>query len=292
MTDSRGAPQNLRSLSTRIENLARDRGRQVKRIQRVIANTVVGQMLPAGVLKGGTAMKLRVGEAASRFTPDLDATRDRSLSQETYVDRLEEGLSEGWEGFTGTLARLPAPEPEGVPEEYVMQPFDIRLAYRSRHWLTVRFELGCDEVGSTAEVDARLAQDIRDLFSAIGLPEPEPLPVLAVEHQVAQKLHACTSVNPKTGINERAHDLVDLQILEQEEKIDMAAVDAVATRLFAARRSTSWPPTVRAYEGWETIYASAADGLDVLADVHAAVEWANDFIARATRARGAPGDAR
>lgn len=168
-----------------------------------------------------------------------------------------------------------------------MQPFDIRLAYMDRHWLTVRFELGRDEMGSTEEVQTRLAQDILDLFSAIGLPEPQPLPVLAVEHQIAQKLHACTSVNQKTGANERAHDLVDLQILEQEERIDMTAVDALATRLFDARRGTPWPPTVRAYEGWDTIYASAADGLDVLEDVHAAVEWANDLIARAIRARAA-----
>lgn len=163
MTTSREAPPNLRSLTTRIDNLARERGRQVKRIQRAIANTVVGQMLPAGVVKGGTAMKVRVGEEASRFTPDLDAARDSSLTLEDYLDRLDEALTEGWGGFTGTITRLPTPQPEGVPEEYVMQPFDIRLAYRDRHWLTVRFELGRDEVGSTEEVETRLAQDILDL---------------------------------------------------------------------------------------------------------------------------------
>lgn len=284
MTVSRETPPSLRSLSARIENFARERGRPVRRVQRVIANAVVGQMLPAGVIKGGTAIKLRVGEQASRFTPDLDASRDSLLSLEDYLDRLDDGLADGWGGFTGTLARLPAPQPDGVPEEYVMQPFDIRLSYLGRHWLTVRFELGRDEVGSTEEVEIRLAHDILDLFSAIGLPEPQPLPVLAVEHQIAQKLHACTSVNPKTGANERAHDLVDLQILEQEETIDMTAVNALATRLFNARRGTPWPPTVQAHEGWDTIYASAADGLNVLEDVHAAVRWANDFIARATRA--------
>ncbi len=284
MTGSREPPRNLRSLTTRIENLARERGRPVKRIQRVIANTVVGQMLPASVVKGGTAMKLRVGEQASRFTPDLDASRDRSLSLQEYLDRLDDGLAAGWEGFTATLTRLAAPQPEGVPAEYVMQPFDIRVAYLTRHWLTVRFELGRDEVGSTAEAESRIAQDILDMFAEIGLPAPAPLPVLAVEHQIAQKLHACTTANPATGTNQRAHDLVDLQILEQEERIDMAAVDALATRLFVARRGTPWPPTVRAYAGWDTIYASAAEGLGVHTDVHAAVEWANDFIARAARA--------
>jgi hypothetical protein len=77
------------------------------------------------------------------------------------------------------------------------------------------------------------------------------------------------------------------RILAQEVKIDMTAVDAVATRLFDARRGTPWPPTVRAYAGWDTIYASAADGLDVLRDLHTAVQWANDFIARVIRERPA-----
>ena len=62
----------------------------------------------------------------------------------------------------------------------------------------------------------------------------------------------------------------------------MAEVAAIATRLFAARRSHPWPPTVVAYEGWDTIYAAAAEGLDVLDNVSAAVAWANDFIARAS----------
>jgi len=47
-------PTNLRSLEARIDNLARRRGRPVRRIQRAVANTVVGQMLPPGVVKGGT----------------------------------------------------------------------------------------------------------------------------------------------------------------------------------------------------------------------------------------------
>jgi hypothetical protein len=278
-----GPPSNLRSLTTRIDNLAREQGRPVRRIQRAVANTVVGQMLPPGVVKGGTAMKLRVGEAGSRFTPDLDVARAASLTLEVYLGELGDRLAEGWGGFTGTVTELDGPQPTGVPEEYVMQPFEIRLAYRSRHWLTVPFELGRDEIGSTSRVELRIADDIVEMFETLGLDRPAPIPLLAIDHQVAQKLHACTSVNPKTGGNERAHDLVDLQILEQEEEIDFAALGATAERLFAARRSHRWPPTVVAYDGWATIYAEAADGLEVIDNVDDAVEWANDFIARATR---------
>jgi hypothetical protein len=276
-------PSNLRSLTTRIDNLARQRGRPVRRIQRVVANTVVGQMLPSGVVKGGTALKLRVGEAGSRFTPDLDAARSANVTLEDYLTALGNRLARGWAGFTGTAVELDVPKPENVPEEYVMQPFEIRLSYRSRHWLTVPFELGHDEIGSTAHPEFRLAEDIVQLFDDLGLDAPAPIPVLAVEHQVAQKLHACTFVSPKTGRNERAHDLVDLQILAQEESLDMPAIGATAQRLFAARHGHSWPPTVVAHEGWATIYAEAADGLDVISNIEEAVAWTNDFIARATR---------
>jgi hypothetical protein len=273
-------PTNLRSLEKRIDNLASRLGRPVRRIQRAVANTVVGQMLPPGVVKGGTAMKLRVGEAGSRFTPDLDAARAGSLTLDDYLDELGDKLAEGWGGFTGTVSELQAPEPEGVPDDYVMRPFDIRLAYRSQHWLTVRFELGHDEIGSTKTHDLRIAQDIIEAFDILGLDTPAPIPLLPLPHQIAQKLHACTTVNPKTGRNERAHDLVDLQLLDQEEAIDMAEVAAVATRLFAARRTHPWPPTVMAHDGWDTVYAAAAEGLDVLDNVTDAVAWANAFIAR------------
>lgn len=36
-----------------------------------------------------------------------------------------------------------------------MQPFEIKLSYEGRHWLTVPFELGHDEIGSTRRVSAR-----------------------------------------------------------------------------------------------------------------------------------------
>jgi hypothetical protein len=48
--------------------------------------------------------------------------------------------------------------------------------------------------------------------------------------------------------------------------------------LFAARRSHTWPPVVVEYPSWATIYAEAADGLDVIANVSDAVVWANEFI--------------
>jgi len=276
-------PSNLRSLQARIDNEAAARNQPVRRIMRAVANVAVGQMLPPSVVKGGTAMKLRVGEPGSRFTPDFDASRSTEISLDDYIDELADRLADGWSGFTGTVEQEDAATPDGVPAEYVMQPFSIRLAFRGRHWLTVAFELGHDEIGSTKHHDLRIADDLIKLFGSLGLETPEPIPVLASDHQIAQKLHACTYINPKTGQNDRAHDLVDLQILEQEEVIDIAAVAATGKRLFAARQGHAWPPTVVQYDRWETIYTEAASGLDVINNVTDAVTWANDFIARAVK---------
>ncbi len=273
-------PGNVNHLRSLTDSIAKAQDREINRVQRAVANTIVGQMLPPGVVKGGTAMKLRVGEASSRFTPDLDAARALGLTLEEYLDQLGERLRGGWNGFTGTVRAADPPQPVGVPVDYVMTPYEIKLAYRSRAWLTVRFELGRDEVGSTLVAEPRMAQDIAGIFSALGLPQPEPIPLLAVEHQIAQKLHACTFIDPRSGVNERAHDLVDLQILEQEEEIDFKATAVTARRLFESRHAHSWPPTVRAFPRWAGIYLAAADGLKVLQSVEEAVDWANELVGR------------
>lgn len=217
----RTPPSNLRSLETRIANVAKENGRPIRRVQRAVANTIIGQMLPPGVVKGGTAIKLRVGEARSRFTVDLDAARHADVELDDYLDELAERLMVGWDGFTGTVEALEPAQPFGIPDEYVMVPFVIRLAFRGRHWLSVTFELGRDEVGSTADAETRIASDLVELFDTLGLAAPGPVPLLGVEHQIVQKLHACTSQGRITGTNDRAHDLVDLQILVQEEPIDL-----------------------------------------------------------------------
>lgn len=277
-------PGNVSDLNRRINARASSRGIAVRLIQRLIADTVAAQMLPPGVVKGGAAIQARAGALGSRFTADFDAARASKVPLDVYLEQLEESLVRGWGDFTGTLAEGERHVVDDVPEDYIMRPFNIRLAYRGKHWLSVLFELGRDEIGSTERCEQRLAPDTVDLFREVGLPEPRPVSVLATAHQVVQKLHACTQVSSKTGRNERAHDLVDLQILDQEETIDMAAVNELGTRLFASRHEQAWPPTVVAYPDWNGLYSDAAGGLGVLQEVDAAVEWANGFIARAVEA--------
>lgn len=224
-------------------------------------------------------MQIRFGDAESRATRDLDAARAAELTLEAYLEQLDERLAAGWPDFTGTVRDASGPSPADVPPDYVMRPFQIRLSYKGSFWFNVPFELGRDEVGSTMDPEVRMSPSITDLFARLGLPAPEAIALLPVDHQMAQKLHACTWLD-RNGENDRAHDLVDLQILVREEAPDPGRVRTTARRLFESRRAQAWPPTVTAHGQWDTLYAAAAEGLDVIPTVEEAVSWTNSLIVR------------
>ncbi|PWV73174.1 Nucleotidyl transferase AbiEii toxin, Type IV TA system [Prauserella marina] len=110
-----GAPTGVRSLEQRIRNLEGDEGLAQRR-KVSMALVVVGQMLPEGAIKGGSAMALRYGRG-TRFTQDLDAARVQSLAQ--FRSDFEEALGKGWAGFSGRLVEKAAPRPPTVPRAYV-----------------------------------------------------------------------------------------------------------------------------------------------------------------------------
>jgi len=122
-------------------------------------------------------------------------------------------------------------------------------------------------------------------LDAIGLPAPGQLPVLSLRHQIAQKLHACTSPDNPPWTNDRSHDLVDLQLAMTVFDGSHGDIAVVARRLFAYRDRHPWPPVVTAREGWPGLYSNQADGLPVLADIEAAVTWVNQLISRIDLAR-------
>lgn len=144
----------------------------------------------------------------------------------------------------------------------------------------LKFELGHNELGDADEPEYQLAADLADLFTEVGVPAPRPVPVMRTEHQIAQKLHAATEAG-----SERARDLVDLQLLDRQEALDLAKVAATCIRLFDYRRQQQWPPMIVAGPQWDTLYAEAATGLDVIPTVDVAVSWTNDFIQRIVTAR-------
>lgn len=268
-------PRNLTSLNQRLRNLAGDDALVLRR-RTTMALVIVGQMLPAAAIKGGSALALRYG-TDTRFTRDLDTARSGSLA--AFRSDFEERLRVGWCGFTGRLVERTPPRPQGVPSAYVMKPFDVKLDFEGRAWCTVPFELSDNELGDTDAPALALAPSIAALFTELGFDSPAPVPVVAVEHQIAQKIHASTAPG-----NDRARDLVDLQLLAAREDVDLATARAICTRLFAYRRAHAWRPTVVSGESWRSLYAEAATGLPVVSDLDAAIEWSNGFITQIDQA--------
>jgi hypothetical protein len=164
-----------------------------------------------------------------------------------------------------------------------MQPIDVHVTYRGSTFEKVPLELSREEFDVEIKNVDVIADEIVALFTNVGLDAPEAVTVLSVELQVVQKLHACTTPTGR-GRYERAHDLVDIQLLCRGEEIDLSSMDLLGRRVFHFRRRGEWPPTVVAHADWETLYSEASEGLDVL-PLAEAITWINALTDEAVHAR-------
>lgn len=265
-------PNSRRNLDLAIERAFGDRETSL-RMRRVLANVIVGQLIPDGVVKGGSAMKIRFGFAATRVSSDLDMARARGI--EAFISDLESSLAFGWNGFTGHVVRLRPAKPKNVPPEYVMQPFEIKLDYNEKPWITVPLEVGHDEIGDADDPEYFISDDIVDVFRKLGFPDPKPVPLMPLHHQIAQKLHGASEEG-----SSRAHDLIDLQVIVKHGDIDWRKTRETCIRLFSYRKKQAWPPVVTKGDGWEVLYDAQRTGLDVEAGLDDAIAWANGLIRR------------
>ena len=247
-------------------------GAKYVEIRSMIANTIVGQFLPEGVVKGGSALRLRYGLENTRVTVDFDTAHRNRL--EDFINTISSGLKEGWSDFSGEVVRREPAKPRNIPAQYVMQPFDVKLRYCRQPWCTVRLEAGYDEIGDAQVSEAFISEEIVEIFKTLCLDIPKPVPLMPLTHQVAQKLHGLSDIG-----GNRAHDLIDLQLIFAHGGVDLAEVHRIAKRLFANRRRQAWPPRIVKGTNWESLYADAKGSIDVLSSCDEAVMGANDLIA-------------
>ena len=223
---TRNAPNSRRNLDIAIQH---EFGENFIKIRTIMANVIVAQMLPNGAVKGGSAIKFRFGNEGTRFSDDLDTVQGKDLAM--FINALELELSKGWNGFTGhVVTRAPA-KPKGVPAQYVMQPFEVKLSYNSRPWFTVTLEVGHNEIGDADNPDWSISPDITAIFERLGFPAPGPVPLMQLRYQIAQKLHGVSE--PGSG---RAHDLIDLQRILSSEHVNFIELKETCKQLFAYRK--------------------------------------------------------
>ena len=101
-------------------------GTDAVRLSRQLANVIVGQMLPDGVIKGGSSLMFRYGSRLTRYTRDVDTAR--VMEHGEYVDRLQRALAAGWNGFT----TMPSTRSTATR----VSPMPLRFPSRARHGLT------------------------------------------------------------------------------------------------------------------------------------------------------------
>ena len=128
-------PNSMRHLDDAIRRASGGTADGYVRMRTLVTNAIVAQMLPDGVVKGGSAVRMRFGSGATRYTTDLNTAT--ASDPDEYAARLSEALAAGWEGFTGRVVRREPAAPPGIPGEYVMRPFDVKLSYLGKPWCTV-----------------------------------------------------------------------------------------------------------------------------------------------------------
>jgi hypothetical protein len=232
-----------------------------KRLSRIVANGIVIAALQRAshddgkslfLIKGGTQIELRLGLRA-RASADLDTLFRGEFS--TFLAALDEVLLDGLGPFT-----LQRTEPEDIDvASRTVNPrrMNVGIGLRGRTVLTVQLEVAPDEAGAGKTVDMIPVPSLEHF----GISSPGLAAALALEYQVAQKLHACTDPHTDERANLRVHDVVDLHLVRTTFFADgvppllreacLAVFDARAQEAAATGRDPRpWPPVVEAHGHW------------------------------------------
>lgn len=291
MSDN-SAPLNVAQLNERLAQVATQLGIPAARARVMLCTLVISQMLPdTVVVKGGMGVKLRLGELGTRATSDLDVST--GARGEAFEAAFASRLAEGWGkvppskgalkrdpnapkrvAFTATVRPGKTHDPGLTLPEYVMHPYRVSLAFLGVPWGAIDVEVSDPELEIDTHVHRELDGKLIEFGDLFGFGELQPVNLVSLEYQIAQKIHALTDPDYV-----RAHDLVDLQLLWSIGP-NLNELRDLCKRTFAWRRQQSWPPLpVRPMSDWALAYTDARAETEVngetpvLADINEARAW-------------------
>lgn len=190
--------------------------------------------------------------------------------------------------FSGQARPGRQPQPDNVPIECLMVPYIVTLHFMGTAWARVPVEVGHDEIGGLERTDntTKLAEQIVAVGEVLGFGELAPVPLMSLEQQIAQKIHAATEPS-----SQRAHDLIDLQLLwevaaEGGEGLEVPVLADLCRRTFSYRTRHKWPPKAAMSEVLEPAYAAAKEeacsyaesAIPFAGNINQACEWLNELI--------------
>lgn len=296
-------PLNVPQLSARLAQVAGGLGIPVARARVMLCTLIVSQMLPDAVaIKGGMGIKFRLGERGTRATSDLDvSTRVRG---EEFERAFRARLAEGWGSvppskgelrrnpdaadrvaFTATVRAAKLHDPGLARPEYVMHPYRVSIAFLGGPWGALDVEVSDPEIDPLAHTRNTIDDDLAQFGAYFGFGELQPVELVDLEYQIAQKIHAVT--DPSYA---RAHDLVDLRLLWNAGP-DLSSLHRLCERTFDWRDQQPWPPLpLRPMADWALAYGDAREETEmngqtpVLKDIAAARDWFAQIIETIARA--------
>lgn len=244
----------LPDLNRALDDVASDLKLPIPRVRTTFVGVVTAQMLPDSVaLKGGLAIKLKLGELGTRATSDLDAVYTDAYSK--TLEEIKDRCRAGWGlvppskrqrranpdapdrvAFTGTVKELQQYDPGVQQPQYLMRPVRVSLSFLGKPWGAIDLELAHPETTKELSPPSQMDAELTERFENFGFGILAPVRFLAVEVQIAQKIHALTHPN-----SDRAHDLVDLQLLWTDE-VDRQSLRRACEATFRYRKEHSWPP--------------------------------------------------
>lgn len=286
----RNPPRSKRELDGWVAKTARTIGFTDGRLGWILASSIAVGVLqratyvdegPRFLLKGGAYLELRLGLQA-RATKDVDTLFRGTFDD--FVDVLDSCLT-SWGPLV--VSRTEIEIIDDVPRVIKPRRFFMVLSVNGKTWRKVKIEVSADEAGVGRSFDNSPTASL----AHFGLPSPGALAGIAVDDQVAQKVHACTDPNvPPGSVNRRARDVVDLLLLRDAfypGNSELPALRLACVALFESRAAEcplfglpprTWPPVVVAHANWVADFARACSEADVDRDLDDSLRQVNGWI--------------
>jgi len=260
-----------------------------KRLGWLVASTVVVAALqralgddqrPVFLIKGGAYIEFNLGLRA-RTTQDVDTLFRGGVDE--FLGRLDEALAGPWGPFT-----LDRTEVEVIDAPKLIKPrrLWVQVVAKGAVWRRIQVEVSFPE-GDMAKRSQRVRPPNIGFF---GLTTPEEFIGVAMDYQVAQKLHAASDPDAQDYENQRVHDICDLLLVKDAfypgsppASLKTACVDIFDFRADEAaqlgRPVRRWPPVFVINEYWRLNYPALAESLGITLTIDEAVATIEAWVA-------------
>lgn len=225
----------------RLREIAGSKNLPIERLERQLAHLVLSQVLArliaadpqSAEFKGGTALAWRLALSAARPTRDLDlASRD---SRAELMRRIISLHGHAWGPFEiGTPKIKTVRVPTGIDYDDALVVARVPIRFRNSRWLTVTLEMAPN---SQLRFGEHILPNVemREILESLGLPAVTALPVISIERQMAEKLHALTVPS-----SDRGKDLYDLCLIDELIPFEMPLLAVAVRQVFEDRATHSW----------------------------------------------------